>query len=213
MLFWSRRPLIHRLHERQESLMRNFLSSFLKQEIVKKPFGELLNLSLINEESQLNRNDIFIGKARRILEHMSPNDTIVTRFYNNVREAFCQCALYLQKKLPLDNELLRAASSLDPLLQKRIQLPLLKKLKIYVVHYLTDKEYDNYDLEVHRFVADMSLPSFDEEKDNPYRIDEWWACLNQRYQYQALCKVALTLSTIFHEPMVSVYPHIFLTSR
>ena len=204
LLFQNRRPLVHRLHERQENLMRNFLSCFMKAENTKVSSAQLLNPSLISEESMLNRKDLFIGKARKIVETMSANDILITEFYKKVEQAYYQCALYLQKKLPLNNDLLRAASSLDPSLQHNVKLSLLKKLKAHVRHFLSEEEQSSYDLEVHHFMVDMSLPSFDEEKEDPDRIDKWWACVKRRNQYPSLCKVALTLCTVFHGPLVSV---------
>lgn len=202
LLFQSRRPLIHRLHERQEKLLRNFLACFMKPEFVKKPIHKLITVS-INEENMLSQENIYVGDASNILKHLSPNDILVKRFYQRVKDAFIRCATYLQKKLPLDNPLLRAAASLDPALQHDIRLPLMKQLKSHAGHFLSEEEFDQYDLECHKFAVDMSLPPFDEEKTPPDRLDSWWASVNKLNRYPAVCKMALTLSTIFHGPLVS----------
>lgn len=202
LLFQSQRPLIHRLHERQEKLLRNFLSCFMQPNFVKRPLNQLITLSL-NEENMLSQHNIHVGNASKILQRLSINDILVKRFYQRVKDAFVQCATYLQKKLPLDNPLLRAAASLDPALQHDLRLPLMKQLKSHAGHFLSEEEYDHFDLECHKFAVDMSLPPFEEEKTPPDRLDSWWATVNKLNQYPAVCKMALTLCTIFHGPLVS----------
>lgn len=152
MLFQSRRPLVHRLHERQETLFTEFLSCFVKQDyLVKKSVTSLKTLNLEDPTKLLHKEDIYIGKAKSICSDSSTPRAIIRSFLENVLDAYVRCGKYLQKKLPLDNKLLRATSALDPNLNNsHIQLKLLKELKDLVPSVLSSEERENYDLEVHR---------------------------------------------------------------
>ena len=115
VLLHSNAPLVHKLHDRQEQLFRDFLSCFIKQEeLVDKAATQLKNLSLTDDLS-LKKKDVFIGgKASDLIKGCRRDDSTVKGFCKQAREAYMQCATYLQVKLPLDNAFLRAASSIDP---------------------------------------------------------------------------------------------------
>ena len=91
-LFQSREPLIHLLHDKQEQVFKDFMACFVKSEnLVHKTAKQLKLLNLDSDEGLfLHYKDMFVGR---------PTST---------------CGKYMQKKLPLDNKLLRTLSSIDP---------------------------------------------------------------------------------------------------
>ena len=60
VLFHSKAPLVHKLHDRQEQLFLDFLSCFIKQEeLLDKSATQLTNLSLTDDLS-LHKKDVFV---------------------------------------------------------------------------------------------------------------------------------------------------------
>ena len=122
-------------------------------------------------------------------------------FRKQACEAYMQCATYLQVKLPLDNEFLRAASSIDPTAHgHHLCTRMLKRLKDLVPCNLSDDERQGFDLEVHQLMVDQNLPAFSEPEGD--RVDEWWAKGHATQRYKAVSKVALAVGCVFHGPRI-----------
>ena len=200
VLFQINAPLVHKLHDRQEQLFRDFLSCFSKhEELVDKSATHLKNLSLTDDIS-LNKKDVFIGgKASDLIKGYRRDDGIVKCFRKQASEAYMQCASYLQVKLPLDNAFLRAASSIDPTAHgHHLCTRMLKRLKDLVPCNLSDDERQGFDLEVDQLMVDQNLPAFSEPKGD--RVDEWWAKVHATQRYKAVSKVVLAVCCVFHGP-------------
>ena len=91
---------------------------------------------------------MFIGKAASIVSKHQ-NDSIVLKFQNQVKEAYIVTATCLQKKMPVNNRLLRALSAVDPLLRGSTEGYLfLKRLPKLVRNVLKEEELVNYYLEI-----------------------------------------------------------------
>lgn len=66
-----------------------------------------------------------------------------SNFFRKVVAAYSACAAYLQKKLPLNNELLQSISCLDPVIRQHHEtVKGLKKLKQLMPANLADEDYD-----------------------------------------------------------------------
>ena len=90
--------------------------------------------------------------THEILDSCRKDDKMVSTFRENVEKAYRTTAVYLQQKQPLNNELLRALSCIDPIVQgHRAAQPHLLKLPKFVPTILTAEEKDNYYLEIRRF--------------------------------------------------------------
>ena len=90
--------------------------------------------------------------THEILDSCRKDDKMMASFRENVEKAYKTTAVYLQQKLPLNNELLRALSCIDPIIQgHHAAQPHLLKLPKFVPTILTDEEKDDYYLEIRRF--------------------------------------------------------------
>ena len=87
---------------------------FLKLEVVAKKTGkELLNIDVKKDKNQLAEEDVVVGaKTERLLKNLSPHDQ--KRERGNMRKFFIAVTCYLQKKLPIADNLLISAACLHP---------------------------------------------------------------------------------------------------
>ena len=75
----------------------------------------LSNLDI--EKNLLPVDLMFIGsKVNKILKKLGKDQTDVKDFMNWVKETYVECGKYIQSKLPLENETLKAFTTIDPLL-------------------------------------------------------------------------------------------------
>ena len=109
----------------------------------------------------------------------------------------------LQRKLPLDNELLKSMSSLDPKLRgNSVCTKLLRKLPTFVTNVLTEEEEEKYDLEVRKYQVHLGLPSAVYSEGGTVRLDTWWTSVVKTGVFPTLCKMALAIMSCFHGPAV-----------
>ena len=91
---------------------------------------------------------IFIGsKANKIVKKQGKDHTDVKDFMNRVQETYVECGKYIQSKLPLENETLKAFSAIDPLLvcsSNKIVLKRLVSLPTLVPTVLEDEEENKF---------------------------------------------------------------------
>jgi hypothetical protein len=208
-LFQTRDPLAHKLHQKQEQVFRQLLACFVKPQNLMKlvgPDGDktqvplsvkaLQTLVLDKDQGQiLKENEMFCGSvATDIIKECRKDDPLLVVFFDQMKSAYMVCAEYLQKKLPLNNPFLKAISTLDPTLPKdSLVTRELKKLRDLVPANLTTEEMQAYETEVVQYIADSNPPFTG-------KIDEYW--VKQRAQYPVLCKIALTVCSLFHGPQV-----------
>ncbi|CAM1291290.1 FBN1 (predicted) [Pycnogonum litorale] len=201
-LFQTKEPLVHRLHDKQEELFRDFLSFFVKQEhLIGKSALKLKQMDLEHDNGQfMNVKDMYCGAGvKNVMKDSRRDDTTVRSFLNRACTAFMQCAQYLQKKLPLDNPVLRAVSAIDPVVRGHSQsCKALKSLKAMVPCKMSLDDEDQFDLQVHRFQVDDKLLAVDDDT----RVDAWWASVMATNRYPALCSMVKAVLSIFHGPQV-----------
>ena len=91
---------------------------------------------------------ILIGsKANKIVKKQGKDHTDVKDFMNRVQETYVECGKYIQSKLPLENETLKAFSAIDPLLfcsSNKIVLKRLVSLPTLVPTVLEDEEENKF---------------------------------------------------------------------
>ncbi|GBL79736.1 hypothetical protein AVEN_18257-1 [Araneus ventricosus] len=87
---------------------------------------------------------IYVGLCLRAL-HFSPKFKIGSKFQKNVLKSYVQCSRTLQKKMPLDNLLLKSASAIDPVCRRHsLSLTLMKDLPGLVSNIISVAERDAY---------------------------------------------------------------------
>lgn len=205
MLFQTKEPLVHKLHDSQEKIFCEFLTCYVKPDKLINSKGHNLSgpqLKVIDlQDSAICLSTPFVGsKGKAIMQEVGMTDRMIVGFQEKVTKAYRECGSYLQGKLPLSSPTLRALSCLDPdargshhILKQLLDMP-----KMLPTGYLTEKELEEYCLEAHKYASDMGLPIFHDEM----RVDQWWNVVRKTGNYPALCKLVFALLSPFHGPQV-----------
>ncbi|GBM40158.1 Breast carcinoma-amplified sequence 3 [Araneus ventricosus] len=167
-MFQSKQPLIHKLFEEQRRLFVDFLSCFMKQELLQgKSSKELLSSDVMNDMNHIGLSKMFVGAGTQSIISKGPNDCIKEEILYKVKKTNVNCADYLQKKLPLARPLLKCISSIDPATRgKDVTLKRLQKLPSFITNVLTSTEdKEAYALEIHQYQVDLKLPSPFDDSD------------------------------------------------
>ncbi|KAK9976852.1 hypothetical protein ABG768_018673 [Culter alburnus] len=183
LLFQCKEPKIHRLHDEQEILLKEFLSCFIKP------------------KKLVNRDPSAGYEATSILEKLGKNHPLAKSFNMKVIQAYTRCAIDLQAKLPLDNPVLRTLSCLDPNARgSQHIIPHLKNLlDMFPAVKLTEEEKAGFQHEIYRYASDMMLPPMADDT----RVDLWWNAVRQTLRYPTLAKMALFALCPFHGSQVA----------
>ena len=140
-LFQSEAPLIHILHDELKLLLSTLMKRFLKREAVDDLSGkQLLSVNVKDTNLQLNEAHMVIGaKTERLLKKLSPFDQKRERDLMN--KFFITIISYLQKMFPLGDNVLIAASALNPLKRKsNITSKSIKVLAKAFSHIVSEEE-------------------------------------------------------------------------
>ena len=96
----------------------------------------------------------------------------------------------MQKKLPLANSVLQAASALDPEARGHsLALQFLKQIQKLVTNVLSDVETDSFLQEVHRYNVN-TLPPSSAADGTPLRINQWWTKVSEAEKYPAFAMLS-----------------------
>ena len=200
VLFQTKAPMIHKAHDEQEKLFRQFLACYVKEEyLVGCNARQLKEMNLDNPKLYENSKDIFIGSAAaQIVKQRGNKDKTVEEFLHKAGEAYKACGKCLQQKLPLTNKTLQALSAVDPEARGHsVTCKYMKQLKDLLPVHLSDEDRDAYDIQVQTYQTD-SLPIFDNKS---HRIDEWYQC-HVFHRHPVLAKVIKAGLCIFHGPQI-----------
>lgn len=204
-LFQAKEPLVHLLHNKQEQVFRDFLSCFTKPKVlVKKSARGLKNLDLTTDGGKfLNVNEMFIGKRGRDTVRAShKNDKVINTFLTSVSAAYVQCAVHLEKKLPLDNSLLRSKSAIDPEARGHSKTAkVLNTLGDLLAPFLIKGEQESLPLEIQQFQVDTSI----RDPEIGERVDSWWKPVIKADKYPALSKMVIACLSCLHGPIVESF--------
>ena len=99
-------------------LLNNLLQKFVKKDfILDKSDKELVELDLNETEIHLSIKSIDIGEAaRRAISSVPEGEA--KRFLFNLKKCFITVSQYLQKKLPLKNQILKDVQFLNPTMRE-----------------------------------------------------------------------------------------------
>ena len=201
-LFQSREPLIHLLHDKQEQVFKDFMACFVKSEnLVHKTAKQLKLLNLDSDEGLfLHSRDMFVGRpTREMISTCHKRDKTVLEFLQKVSTAYSTCAKYMQKKLPLDNKLLRTLSSIDPRARGHSETSrAMTGLGEYVKPFLSKEQQNSLPLEILKYQVDGTLKNVEDGE----RIEDWWGPIIDKGKYPAMSRMVTVCLSCFHGPMV-----------
>ena len=144
---------------------------FLKLEVVAKKTGkELLNIDVKKDKNQLAEEDVVVGaKTERLLKNLSPH--VQKRERGNMRKFFIAVTRYLQKKLPIADNLLISAACLNPDNRKtKHSVRSIKCLAKHFPHVVTENE-------ISIVTDEWKLYQLESEENLTHqdgRIDHYW---------------------------------------
>ena len=173
-LFQREDPLVHILHSEMMNLQRSFMLRFLKGTVVDelKTGKKLKEFNIESSDSQ--RSDLEVGQSTQKIIDKKPD--LANKEVMSMRKFYQTVTKYLQKRLPLDNEMLQNLKCLHPLEQKsergtskirRIAESVPQVVEESSISQVTD-EWKMYQLQD---ITD-SLKIDDTQKD--IRVDDYW---------------------------------------
>ena len=201
LIFQIREPLLHRLRDEQLLLMKDFMGCFVKPELLLNVSGKkICKIDLEADASLLKKKDMFIGpQAQRLLKECRRSNSKATSFLDHVKDAYVATGIYLQKKMPVNNILLKHLSALDPAVRGHSPaMQYMKALPDLAPNVLDDEDLQTYALDVQRFHIDGSLPIASTDT----RLDSWWAQVFDTGKFPALSKMVSALLSCFHGPQI-----------
>ncbi|XP_064653112.1 uncharacterized protein LOC135503467 [Lineus longissimus] len=204
-LFQLKEPMLHKIHDQQEALVRKFLSCFCKPETVSSlSLKDILKLDFSRTDLYLPRKEMYIGHAQSIVDkfqRIRKNDKDVVSFFQAVETAYSTCATYMVKKLPINSVTLKTLSAVDPLARGHSNtLRFMKKLP--ALFPTVDIDENIFTLELHQYQVDLSLPNAVDPAGTAVRLDKWWSQVFKSENYPELTKVMKAVLSIFHGPAV-----------
>ena len=197
LLFQGKDPMIHIIHDEQTRLLREFLGYFIKPEKLPKGSKKLVALNLELKDNWLPESEMFMGRtARKVVQKSNIKDYIVKDVLDRLSQAYVNCATKLQQRMPVNNQLLKTLSAIDPSARGHsLTLRYLLNLPTLMTNVFAEDEETAYEKEVHLYNSDPTLPEFGTNK----RVDHWWAAITD---YPLLRKIVLAALTCFHGPLV-----------
>nr|XP_047140460.1 uncharacterized protein LOC124815724 [Hydra vulgaris] len=200
LIFEQKEPKIHILYDELKSVVKSFLGCFMKLELIKDASGKKLTmLDVTDFKFHKIQKDWYIGKnTNTALLKFRLDDPIRTEFESHVKRAFLDGAKYIQKKIPLSNELLKLLSSIDPTyVGSTVACRMTQKLKEFFPNIIKIDEADLFDREVVAFHLAKDLPAVKGK-----RLDQWWSEVFVLNRYNLLTKVIKACLSIFTGPMI-----------
>ena len=175
-MFQTEGPLIHVLHQAMLDLLKQVMSGFLKQSVVKgRSVNELLKVDSKNIDFQLKNDELDVGNEMKKALNDLKQSGKQSQCFIGIRSFFTTVVAYMQKSLELRNPLVEAMSYLQPeqrtkdsSLQKiRLVGSLLPCVKPEEVILLTDEW---------RMYAETDIPEewIQQEGGSVVRVDHYW---------------------------------------
>ncbi|XP_071506624.1 uncharacterized protein [Diadema antillarum] len=193
MLFQRDASMIHLLNDEQCDLLQKFLCCFMKPEKLQDISSmRLAKLQIDDTANHLDTNDIYL--SRHIRKNLP--SALVEEVTNKLLKAYIKCGTCLQKKMPLNNDLLKTVSAIDPCCRGHTAtLKSLLKLPGLVTNVLhTEEENEQFDVEVRRYQLHAAGS---EESDD---IVKYWTRQSETFPH--LTKMIFAILSCFHNPAV-----------
>ena len=199
MLFQQEKRLIHKIYFEQVSIIKNFLSYFVKPDVlVACKTGKQLKKCNLSPNSLLPKNLLLVGNlAKKLVTKGAVNDDVVNKFLDETFAAYQSCGEYIQ------NEALKKFSVSDPKIvtsPNKLVLEWFNDIPTVLVNVLTSEEQDQYNLEVRKLLVDAQLPSALDSKRDYIDCLKWWISVSKKYL--VVFKIVRAVLSIFHGPRV-----------
>lgn len=190
--FEKKTPQPHIIHDEQVSVFKSFLQFFVKPEYIRECDKDLASMNLSSDENFLSIRHIYAGEKQAIslVKDKSEKKECRTVLF----EAFKQTAVYMQKKLPLNNPVLKALSALDPKVFGHAATAIaLRKLPQYFPTIFAP----NFDQEIMALQSDMDVKA-----DEGCAVELWWGNIIKLKRYPSVEKIITACLSIFTGPRV-----------
>ena len=95
-----------------------FLIDFVKREVIaqNKDVKKLKKVNFHATENQWPKTMISVGTiANKLLKKVNKDHPTIQDFLSNALKAYADCATYMAKKPPLENEFLKNFAAIDPI--------------------------------------------------------------------------------------------------
>lgn len=211
--FQSKAIFLHLLHFELFDLTKQFLTFFLKHEIVSKIeyAQDLLNINVNEPDNFLSDALLYTGAdVSKLLKNSKKNNVHVKEFRKTLREAYSKCAEYMLQKLPLQKSAFVKFTGLDPELRGQTDtFNALKKLAHSLPNVIPEEESSELDRELRLYQVDSALKAPAEKLS----IEKFWFSIFQMKQggeakYPYLSKLVKAVLTCFQGPHVeSAFNH------
>ena len=201
LIFQSKEPLIHKLHDEQIQVLKDFLTCIMKPESLGNISPRLLSkLKVADESLHLPEKAIFFGDtAKKLIAKSHKNDSVISAFVGWAKSAYVKCGQYLQSCMPLNNKVLQHFSAIDPRARRTTPaLTFMSNLPKLVTNVLSSVECSLFETEVRAFHVDDKLPEF----ADGMRLDTWWNAIFEGMNYPNLSKILMAVLSCFHGPQV-----------
>jgi hypothetical protein len=196
--FQKEEPMIHKLYPACEKLLKVAMSRMLKSDVYNSVEGRnLLYIDLDDVSLYLGDKEFVMVQGKRVQEALEKLTDGQKRFILGMRSFYRAAIKELQKKMPLDSELLSALTFLDPQNQKSSKSLLHCKVVAQAMPSMKGQDDTKIGDEWVRFQqVDIS------EEDLKKRVDHFWrsifekgdACGDAFQVLPKLVKCALSLS-------------------
>lgn len=202
-IFQSKECQLHELHVQMFHLMKQFLTFFIKHELVCRinTIDDILKIDFNDASNFLPDKHIFgIGSSSVKSKH---NSSTVKECTAIIKNAYGRCAEYMKKKLPLKNPFLIKLSALNPSLRgETTTFAALLQLAKFFPTVVSEEELLNLDLELRLFQIDTKLSSFDSNN-----VIHFWKRVFEiqeegKVKYPILSKMIKSVLSCFHGPAV-----------
>ena len=200
LTFEKKEPLVHKLYDDQISLLKWFLTCFVKFEEINKS-KDILTLDVKDTAVHLRKRDLYIGnQATQILRATPASDSLKMEFRCTLKEAYVSTAVYMQSKLKA-SDVVKSLSAIDPkTLGHTLTFQELSKLGNCFHSFLTDEENSQYYREIRAIQVDDQLPQVCDQSGATRRLDHWWSEVFSSGKYPALSKLVKACLNIFTAP-------------
>ncbi|XP_072042205.1 uncharacterized protein, partial [Amphiura filiformis] len=197
MLFQTQEPMIHKLNDKQKELFVEFLTCFIKPEVLTgATSASLVKLNIEDTKNHLPDTNVhLVKKITKSLPEKPAKELI-----GQLKEAYVKCAKKLQSKMPINNRLLKCISAIDPVcIGHTATLHHLLQLPEHVTTLFNEDQCLEYEQEVQRFQLEKDLIP---DAGSKVRVDTFWAGIRKGGKYPNLSRMVLAILSCFHGPQV-----------
>nr|XP_042902141.1 uncharacterized protein LOC122270094 [Parasteatoda tepidariorum] len=202
----SNEPKIHILNSLLLDLLKDFVSKFIRADIIKG--SSLMDINLVSEKNHKLDDDIIIGSAAsKLISVLKMEDKQL--FYSNIKNYYIAVCNYIRQKFPLNSEFLLSAevADVDKLPSKRFK-DVDFFLKKFPSMWINDNVEETEDMKRDKLLEEFSdlqitdLPSVIKQET---RMDKKWDAISKITsndgcfkKYSRIAKIMVAILSIPH---------------